>query len=126
MTDKAQPMLCSDEDLNAFWDGIESLAGYDPVEGHAELIRLASEGVLNRVSVMWDGKVDPERIANPAQLRVACAHRALAIGIARTHKVGEDTMYKRLRDYHAAEYERALASLVLAVRPGEAKKRRGN
>lgn len=132
-----QAALCVDEDLDALWDGVESLGGYDATSGCAEFIRLAGEDVLARVAVMFRAQLgghgaaeawfiteatrnlpDLRRIANPAQLRIACAHRALEIAIGRSHKTGGETMYSRLRDYHRAEYERAMASLVLAVRPG--------
>ncbi len=133
-----QVALCVDEDLDALWDGIESLGGYDSTLGCAEFIRLAGEDLLAKVSAMFRDQLgghgaaeaffiadasrsypDLRRIANPAQLRIACAHRALAIAVGRSHKMGGDTMYSRLRDYHQAEYERAMASLVLAIRPGD-------
>jgi len=133
-----QVALCVDEDLDALWDGIESLAGYDSTVGCAEFVRLAGEDLLARATAMFRDQLgghgaaeawfiqnashsypDLRRIANPAQLRSACAHRALAIAIGRSHKMGGDTMYSRLRDYHHGEYERAMASLVLAVRPGD-------
>lgn len=132
-----QVALCVDEDLDVFWDGIESLPGYDATCGCAEFIRLASEDVLAKVGAVFQDLLggygaaeawfitdaprvfpDLRRIANPAQLRVACAHRALEIAIGRSHKMGAETMYSRLRDYHRAEYDRAMASLVLASRPG--------
>jgi hypothetical protein len=131
-----QAALCTDEDLDALWDGIETLAGYDATAGCAEFIRLAGEDVLARVSAMYRDALggaaaaeawfladasrqvpDLRRVANPAQLRLAAAHRALQIALGRSHRSGSDTMYSRLRDYHAAEYDRALASLVLAMRP---------
>ena len=131
--------FCVDEDLNALWDGIEALPGYDSTYGCAEFIRLAGEDLLAKVAAMFRDRLgghgaaeawflhdaarsvpDLRRIANPAQLRAACAHRALAIAIGRSHRMGADTMYSRLRDYHQSEHERALASLVLAVRPSDA------
>jgi hypothetical protein len=131
-----QVALCVDEDLDALWDGIESLAGYDATVGCAEFIRVAGGDVLAKVSAIYQDQLggygaaeawfitdasrifpDLRRIANPAQLRVACAHRALEIAVGRSHKMGGDTMYSRLRDYHRAEYERAMASLVLVIRP---------
>jgi len=130
--------FCVDEDLHALWDGIESLPGYDATRGCAEFIRLAGEDLLAKVAAMFRDRLggngtaeawfledptrsvpDLRRIANPAQLRAACAHRALALAIGRSHKMGADTMYSRLRDYHQSEHERALASLVLAVRPAD-------
>jgi len=133
-----QVALCVDEDLDALWDGTASLGGYDSTFGCAEFIRLAGEDVLAKVNAMFRDQLgghgaaeaffiadasrsypDLRRIANPAQLRIACAHRALAIGVGRSHKMGGETMYSRLRDYHQAEYERAMASLVLAIRPGD-------
>jgi len=131
-----QVALCTDDDLDALWDGIESLAGYEATAGCAEFIRLAGEDVLARVAAIFRDAVgghgaaeawfltdaarslpDLRRVANPAQLRLAAAHRALQIALGRGHRSGGETMYSRLRDYHAAEYERAMASLVLAVRP---------
>ncbi|TFG89000.1 MAG: hypothetical protein E4H18_01075, partial [Hyphomicrobiales bacterium] len=100
-----QVALCTDEDLDALWDGIENLAGYDATCGMAEFIRIAGEDVLGRVATMlpnalggygateaWfindasRGCPDLRRIANPAQLRQACAYRALEIGIGRDHQ----------------------------------------
>ena len=131
-----QVALCVDEDLDALWDGVEALPGYDSTCGCAEFIRIAGEDVQGKVSAMFQDQLggygaavawfipdasrtfpDLRRIANPAQLRSACAHRALEIALGRSHKMGSETMYSRLRDYHRAEYERALASLVLAIRP---------
>jgi hypothetical protein len=133
-----QVALCVDEDLDALWDGIESLGGYDATCGCAEFIRLATEDVLAKVSAMLQDQLggygaaeawfitdasrihpDLRRVANPAQLRVACAHRALELAVGRSHKMGADSMYSRLRDYHRSEYDRAVASLVLAIRPGD-------
>jgi len=131
-----QVALCVDEDLAALWDGIASLPGYDATCGCAEFIRLAGEDVLGKVLALFQDRLggyaaaeawfiadasrilpDLRRIANPAQLRGACAHRALEIAHGRSHRMGSETMYSRLRDYHRAEYERATATLVLAIRP---------
>jgi hypothetical protein len=133
-----QVALCVDEDLAVLWDGIDSLPGYDGQTGCGEFIRLAGEDVLAKAAAMFRDRLggygaaeawfiadasrslpDLRRIANPAQLRTACAHRALEIAIGRSHKMGADSMYSRLRDYHRAEYDRATASLVLAVRAGK-------
>ena len=133
-----QIALCVDEDLDTLWDGIESLDGFDATCGCAEFIRLGGQDVLAKVSAMFQDRLggygaaeawfiasasrslpDLRRIANPAQLRLACAHRALEIAIGRSHKTGQNSMYSRLRDYHRAEYERTMSSLVLVVRPGE-------
>lgn len=134
-TAPVQVALCTDEDLYALWDGIESLSGFDATAGCADFIRLAGEDVLAAVAVMFRRQLgghgaveaffiadaprilpDLRRIANPAQLRAACAHRALQIAVGRGHKLGDRSMYSNLRDYHQKEYERALAGLVLAVR----------
>ncbi len=133
-----QVALCVDEDLDTLWDGIEALPGYDDTAGCAEFIRLACQDVLARTAAMFRDTLgghasaaawfiadagrslpDLRRIANPAQLRVAAAHRALEIALGRCHRSGAETMYSRLRDYHHGEWERAMASLVLAVRGGE-------
>jgi hypothetical protein len=133
-----QVALCVDEDLDALWDGIESLAGYDATAGCAEFIRLAGEDVLAQVAATFRDRLggyaasaawfiedqarclpDLRRIANPAQLRLAAAHRALEIAIGRGHNMAAETMYSRLRDYHRAEYDRAMACLVLAFRAGD-------
>jgi len=132
-----QVALCVDEDLDSLWDGIESLPGYDATHGCAEFIRLAGEEVLAKVEAMFRNQLggcgsaeawfitdasrslpDLRRIANPGQLRIACAHRALEIATGRSHMMADHTMYSRLRDYHRAQYEQAMACLVLAVRPG--------
>jgi hypothetical protein len=133
-----QVALCVDEDLDALWDGIESLAGYDATAGAAEFIRLAGEDVLAQVAATFRDRLggyaaaeawfiedqarclpDLRRIANPAQLCLAAAHRALEIAIGRGHNMAAETMYSRLRDYHRAEYDRAMACLVLAFRAGD-------
>jgi len=131
-----QAALCVDSDMDTLWDGIEALPGYDATAGCAEFIRLAGEDVLAKVSAMFRDRLggqsagawfladdsrdlpDLRRIANPAQLRLACAHRALEIALGRSHRTGAESMYSRLRDYHRAEFDRAMASLVLAFRPG--------
>ncbi len=130
-----QAALCVDADLDTLWDGIEALPGYDATAGCSEFIRLAGEDVLAKVSAMFRDRFggraaqawfladadrdlpDLRRIANPAQLRLACAHRALEIALGRSHRTGGESMYSRLRDYHRAEFDRAMASLVLAFRP---------
>jgi len=132
-----QAALCVDGDLDTLWDGIEALPGYDATAGCAEFIRLACEDVLARVSAVFrdrlggradrawflaDGPRDLpnlRRIANPAQLRLACAHRALEIALGRSHRTGGESMYSRLRDYHRGEFDRAMTSLVLSVTGGE-------
>jgi hypothetical protein len=131
-----QVALCVDADLDTLWDGIEALPGYDATAGCAEFIRLASEDVLARVSAVFRDRLggraarawfladgarelpDLRRIANPAQLRLACAHRALEIALGRSHRTGGESMYSRLRDYHRGEFDRAMASLVLSVTGG--------
>lgn len=131
-----QAALCVDADLDTLWDGIEALPGYDSVAGCGEFIRLACEDVLARVSSVFrdrlGGRADQawfladgarelpnlRRIANPAQLRAACAHRALEIALGRSHRTGGESMYSRLRDYHRGEFDRAMASLVLSVTSG--------
>ncbi len=130
-----QAALCVDSDMDTLWDGIEALPGYDATTGCGQFIRLAGEDVLAKVSAMFRDRLggqtagawfladdsrelpDLRRIANPAQLRMACAHRALEIAIGRSHRTGSESMYSRLRDYHRAEFDRAMASLVLAFRP---------
>jgi hypothetical protein len=133
-----QVALCVDEDLDALWDGIESLGGDDASAGAAEFIRLAGEDVLAAVAATFRDRLggyaaaeawfiadharslpDLRRLANPAQLRLAAAHRALEIAIGRGHNMAAETMYSRLRDYHRAEYDRAMACLVLAFRAGD-------
>jgi hypothetical protein len=130
-----QAALCVDSDLETLWDGIAALPGYNAAGGCAEFIRLAGEDVLARVSAMFRDRLggqaaqawflpdanrdlpDLRRIANPAQLRLACAHRALEIALGRSHRTGGESMYSRLRDYHRSEFDRAMGSLVLAIRP---------
>ena len=132
-----QVALCSDEDLDGLWDGIEALPGYDATVGCAEFIRMATEDVLGKVSAIYkdvlEGHGSPEawyivdasrqypdlrRIANPGQLRVACAHHALEIAVGRSHQMATNTMYSSQRDYHAQEYERAMAALTLTFKSG--------
>jgi len=132
-----QIALCTDEDLDALFDGIEDLAGYDPTYGMAEFIRVAGEDVLGRVAAMFGdsmgghgateawfitdaGRMAPDlrRIANPAQLRQACAYRALEIGIGRDHQTAGSTAYSELRDHFGERFTRAMDSLSIAVTSG--------
>jgi len=132
-----QVALCVDEDLDSLWDAIDDLNGYDSTYGMAEFIRFAGEDVLGAVAKMFKDELgghgsaeawfitdasrnypDLRRIANPGQLRIGCAHRALAIALGREHQRASETAYSELRDYHNAEYQRALTSLVLAVKSG--------
>ncbi len=133
-----QVSLCVDEDLDALWDGVADLPGHDTTVGMAEFIRIAGEDVLAGVAKLFadalGGHVtaaawyitdatrsvpDLRRIANPAQLRLACAYRALEIALGRSHHRAEDTVYSVLRDRFAAEHAHALASLTLGVTDGE-------
>jgi len=132
-----QVALCTDEDLDALWDGIEDLPGYDSTYGMAESVRVAGDDVLGKVSAIFrenfDGHgaieawfitdadrayPDLRRIANPGQLRTACAYHALEIALGRSHQRGKETMYSSLRDYFQQQYERAMGSLSLAFKVG--------
>ncbi len=132
-----QAALCTDEDLAALWEGIDDLPGYNAAEGMAEFIRIAGDDVLGRVSRMFSehfgGRGAPEawfitdasrtvpdlrRIANPSQLRLACAYRALEIALGRHHQRAADTMYSRQRDLFAAEFARIMESLTLTLTSG--------
>lgn len=131
--------LCTDEDLDSLWDDIENLPGYDSTVGCAEFIRVAQDDVIGKVAARYQDELsgygareawwitdagrsypDLRRIANPAQLRLACAHRALAIAIGRSHQRAENTMYSELRDHHNAQYEAAMQALVLTTKSGDA------
>ena len=132
-----QVALCTDEDLDGLWDGIEDLPGYDATAGMAEYIRLAGEDVLAKVAAIFRRQVggsgapeawfitdagrarpDLRRIANPGQLRMACAYHALEIALGRSHQRGGETMYSSLRDYFHQQYDRAMGSLSLAFKTG--------
>ena len=132
-----QVALCVDEDLDALWDGIEALPGYDSTNGMAEFIRVAGEDVLGKVMAIFRDQLDSygtqeawfitdadrtypdvRRVANPGQLRLACAHHSLEIALGRSHQMGSETMYSALRDHHAEEYRRAMDSLQLAFKTG--------
>lgn len=136
-TSPVQVALCTDEDMHGLWDDIENLPGYDSTNGCAEFIRVAGDDVIGKVCVIFreylggiaSGEAwfitdadryypDLRMIANPAQLRLACANRALAIAIGRSHQMAEDTMYSQLRDFHEAQYKDAMASLVLVFKAG--------
>lgn len=122
-------MLCEDADIDALWDGIESLAGYDAVNGLFTTRRQATADVMARLATIFretmggaaerkgwflpDGAPDLNRVVNPDQLRMAAAHRTLMIALNRHAGPTGITMYERLRDYHAAEYGRAMAFVVL-------------
>ena len=132
-----QVALATDEDLDALYDDIENLPGYDGTYGCAEFVRVAGEEIIGRLMAMYKEQVegygtteawyitdatraypDLRRLANPGQLRLACAHRALAIALGRSHQRADETMYSELRDYHNDQFERAMASLVLAFKAG--------
>jgi hypothetical protein len=127
-----QVALCTDEDLDALFDGIEDLPGFDTTAGMAEFIRLASDDVVCQVARLFGdqlggagaaeawfitdaprGVPDLRRVANPGQLRLACACRALAIAIGRNHLRAGETAYSALRDSFNAQYEKAIDSLAL-------------
>ena len=132
-----QVALCTDEDLNALCDAIEDLPGYSATLGMAEFIRLAGEDVLGKVARMYRRQLggsgageawfiagasrnypDLRRIANPAQLRLACAYRALEVALGRSHLNGEDTAYSTLRDNFASQYATVMNDLTLALTQG--------
>jgi len=132
-----QVCLCVDEDLDLFFDGIEDLPGYDTAYGAAEFIRAAGEECVGRVMTLYRDQLgghgdseawyitdasrvypDLRRIANPRQLRHACAHLALSNALLRHHQRASDTMYSDLADRHRALYEDLMSSLVLAVKSG--------
>jgi len=132
-----QVALCVDEDLNALFDGIEDLPGYDATAGMAEYIRIAGDDVLAKVARMFadelggygaaeawflsdaDRRVpDLRRIANPGQLRLACAYRALEIATGRSHLLADASAYSTLRDNFAVQYAQAMDSLTLAFTSG--------
>jgi len=133
-----QVALCTDEDLDTLWDGIEDLPGYDSTAGMADSIRAAGDDVLSQVAAMFRRSVgghgaveswfiadatrawpDLRRLANPGQLRMACAYHALEIALGRSHQRGGETMYSNLRDYFARRYDRAMSSLSLAFKTGD-------
>ena len=132
-----QVALCVDEDLDALYGGTAILEGYDSTQGLAEFIRIAGEDVLAAVAKMYRDQIgghgaaeawfitdatrscpDLRKIANPAQLRRACAHRALQIALGREHQRASNTMFSELRDYHEQQYLDALGSVVLAIKSG--------
>jgi hypothetical protein len=133
-----QVALCTDEDMDSLWDGIEGLAGYDSTYGCAEFIRVASDDVIAKVTSLYEDKLggygtaeawyiesasryypDLRRIANPAQLRLATAWHALEIAVGRSHQRGDITMYSDLRDYFKSEYQGAMSALVLTTKSGD-------
>jgi hypothetical protein len=136
-TAPVQVALCVDEDMDALWDDIENLPGYDSTYGMAEYIRVAGEDVLGRVAKMFSDEMgghgspeawfitdaqrsypDLRRIANPDQLRLATSHRALAVCLGRSHQRADETMYSELRDYHGEQFEQVMSSLALAFKSG--------
>ena len=134
-----QVTLCVDEDLDALYDGIEVLptSTYNATTGMAEFIRVAGDDVISAMLARFEDELggysaaeawyitdatraypDLRRIANPAQLRRSCAHRALALSLGRSHNRADETTFSELRDYHNAEYMAALESIVLAIKTG--------
>jgi len=122
-------VLCDDKDVDALWDGIESLPGWDKKYGLAKLREEASIKVLRELHCIcrrtgprrqsWHVNPDEDlrRVANPDQLRTACAHWVLVFALGRKTNAEHDTMHRRLHEYHEAEYRRAMASVVLKVNP---------
>jgi len=134
-----QVALATDEDLDALWDDIENLPGYDATVGCAEFIRVAGEDVLGKVAAIFKDRLgghgsgeawfitdadrvypDLRKIANPGQLRLACATHALEIAIGRSHQRADPTMYSAQRDYFREQYESAMSALQLAFKGGDA------
>ncbi len=132
-----QAALCTDEDLDGLWDGIEDLPGYDATAGLADYIRIAGEDVLSKVAGMFRRQLggggsaeawfitdaarawpDLRRVANPGQLRMGCAYHALEIALGRSHQRGAESMYSSLRDYFQRQYDRAMGSVSLAFKTG--------
>ena len=62
---------------------------------------------------------DLRRLANPGQLRMACAYHALEIALGRSHQRGAESMYSSLRDYFQRQYDRVLDSVSLAFKTGD-------
>lgn len=136
-TSPMQVALCVDEDIDVLYDGISTLEGHNATLGLAEYIRVAGEDVLAAVSKIFREQIgghgspeawfitdasrqypDLRRIANPDQLRRACAHRALQHALGREHQRAGDTAFSSLRDYHEQQYMDALSSLGLAIKSG--------
>lgn len=132
-----QVALCVDEDADGLWDGIEDLPGYHATNGLAEHIRMASHDVLGKVMAIYQDQLggyaaaeawfitDAQRsfpdlrcIANPGQLRVACAYHALEMACGSAHQRAGETMYSENRDYFRGLYERAMSTLVMAFKSG--------
>lgn len=131
-----QVALCTDDDLDGLWDGIESLAGYSATFGMAEFIRLAGEDVLARVTRLLEDSLgaaaaeawfitdadrtypDLRRLANPGQLRLTCAYRVLQLALGRQHDRADDTAFSVLRDSFGREYENAIKTIRVAFRGG--------
>ena len=129
--------LALDEDLDALWDGMEELSGFDATYGMAEFIRVAGDDVIGKVMKIFQDSLgghgspeawyitDAERtypdlrcIANPGQLRIATAYRALEMALGREHQRADDTAYSVLRDKFGEEFNRAMGSLALALKAG--------
>ena len=132
-----QIALCVDEDVDAIWDDIENLPGYDSTYGLAEHIRVAGEDVIGQVMAIYREALggygaaeawyirdaersypDLRRLANPGQLRLAAAWHTLEIALGAAHTRASPTMYSELRDYFRSRYEEAMRSLVLAIKSG--------
>ena len=130
--------LCTDEDMDGLWDDIENLPNYSSTYGCAEFIRMAGDDIIGKLLARYQNELggygaqegwfiidadraypDLRRIANPAQLRMACAHRALAFALGSSHQRAEPTMYSSERDYHNAEFASAMQSLVLTTKAGD-------
>lgn len=136
-TAPVQVALAIDEDMDVLYDGLSTLEGYNSTLGMAEYIRVAGEDVLAAVAKIFRDQIgghgapeawwitdatrsypDLRMIANPDQLRRACAHRALQHALGREHQRAGDTAFSALRDYHEEHYMAAIASLHLALKAG--------
>lgn len=132
-----QVALCTDEDCDGLWDDIANLPGYDSTNGLAEFIRIAGEDILGKLTSIFQERLggygaseawfitdatrsvpDLRRVANPSQLRIACAYHALELAVGRSHQRAESSMYSELRDYFRVNYEQAMGSLQLALKSG--------
>jgi len=130
-----QVALCTDEDLDVLYDGIEQLSGYDATYGLAAFIRQAGDDCLQQVGRLFRDALrgpgcawfittgdrrDPDlrRLRNGDQLRLACACRTLELALGRDHAAAGDTAYSTLRDHFARRYGDAIAAVELDTPDG--------
>jgi len=129
--------MCVDEDMAALFGDLDNLSSWDDTDGMADVIRVAHGDVMARVMQTFMDELagygaqeawfitdadrtypDLRKIANPDQLRQACAYRALDIALRKDHLRADPTMYSEGATHWSEQYERAIGGIRLAFKSG--------